>query len=109
MARFGVPPHIDSRAVEAFLRRAATPSLIEALAPESVSLLTVQNYRLVAEFALRDFLATQEVAETVTGSPGLLKRRSNSRALISSIALVLLCVLAVFQSARVSQPQVERA
>ena len=100
MRRFGVPPGIDLDSVEAFLRRAATPSLVEALSPRVFDQLRVQSYRFVAEVALRELLELRTERALSTRPASASSRVLDHRLLLGALGLVVLCLLATSRAAR---------
>ncbi len=99
MRRFGVPAKIELERVEAFLRRAATPSLVEALAPTAFDALTVQSYRFVAEVGLGQ-LELLRAERSFTARPRrALERLSGQRLLLAALALVGLALFATGRTA----------
>ena len=97
MARFGVPSGIDLVRVEAFLRRAATPTLVEALSPPSIRLVTIQNYRYRAGVALRDLLAIPTRGADDERDTWI-ARLLDERVFVGASLLVVLCILATLRA-----------
>jgi len=97
--RFGLPPGIELKRLEAFLQRVATPSLIEALSPRGFEAISVQPYRYVAAVALRKLHATTEWSEH-DREPNLLAALISERVLVASLLLVVLCIFATLRVAR---------
>ena len=98
--RFGAPADLELGEIESFLRRAATPSVIEALAPASARMLTVQPYRLEAELGLRELLALRGPDENGVVRDGAFAVLLASRARLAAAALVLVCIAACLGTLR---------
>ena len=99
MRSFGVPVGVELDGVERFLRQAATPSWIEALAPQSLELVAVQSYRYVAEVGLRELLALREARGLASADDGLARGLYDRRLLLGALALVGLCIVATGRAA----------
>jgi len=98
MQRFGVPDSISTARVRAFLRRAATPSMIEVLSPSSIQVLSTQAWRYRAAATLREAL---EIGDIRSDEVGLAQRILSERILIGTLLLVALCL---FATLRMSEP-----
>lgn len=88
IARFGTPASIDLKRVAAFLRRTATPTLVEALAPRWWPMVTTQPYRYEASAGLH---AMRAITAPRAGS---WLREST---LLGTLLLVGLCVVATLR------------
>jgi hypothetical protein len=100
MRRFGVPAEIDLDVLEAYLRRAATPSLVEALAPAALEMLSIQSYRHVARVALDELDLLRAEALIPRPRRHALARLVDGRLLLCAVALVGLCLATLAQMKR---------
>jgi hypothetical protein len=87
IAAFGAPAELDLRRVRRFLVGAATPSLVEVLAPSGWRLLTIQPARHEAAAALLTLEAL------LPGGPPA-RTWIGERVLLGATLLVALCLLA---------------
>jgi hypothetical protein len=89
MGRFGVGERIDLARVRAFLVGAATPSIIEVLAPEAWIGLSTQSYHYDAAVALDRLEALPEAQAIVT-----IKSWQAERVFMATLLLIALCLFA---------------